>query len=472
MTTLLSAIHPLSASPVSSATDNDDPAREPLWRAERCGLAILIVLALAYGGLVVYRSAFLERPLTDLGCFLHAAWAVRTGNDIYAVTFNGCYYCYPPLLAILLVPLALPPAGADQTWMLPLVYSSAIWYFLNVGLAAWGVHRLAGALEENAGSLVLSGSRQWWLLRTAPIWACLVAIGSAQGHGQSNLLLLALACAMIAAFTRGQRFQAGLWMAGAICVKIFPLFLLIYPLWRRDWRCLAGCTVGLLLGLFVIPSMVFGPTRAMAYNRTLVTAVVLPALGDGADNSRAETLTNITATDTQSFMAMLHNAIYLDRDARPPQVSSLVFRLHLFIAATLTLLTLYAGGWNRSASAAKETMFIGMLLFLMMMTSPVCHLHYFPWLIPLLMGLIQWQWQPGETQHLSVGWIGLFVVNNAAHIMAHLREDPAMLVVRDLCLCSYVGLTIWLLGWIYLMQAKEPGRSRPLQVLAHDSNDV
>jgi len=43
----------------------------------------------------------------------------------------------------------------------------------------------------------------------------------------------------------GKSFQAGLWMAGPICLKVFPAFLLVYPFWRRDFRSLLPlCALG------------------------------------------------------------------------------------------------------------------------------------------------------------------------------------------------------------------------------------
>jgi alpha-1,2-mannosyltransferase len=455
MTSILSDAPTMKVASDEMATGRRSCRPERLRTFEYLALAALAVGFLSYGILVVVRSAYLDRPYTDLGVFLRAAWAARTGHDIYAVTFNDLYYCYPSLLAVLLVPLALPPEGQDTAGMLPLEASAAIWYLLSLGCLFWGVHRLAGALEAQSTHPSAPGSRKWAFLRTMPIWAFLIPIGSALGHGQTNLLFLALVCGMMAALIRGQRFQAGLWMSATICLKIFPLYLLIYPLWRRDGRCLAGCCLGLLLGLAVLPSLVFGPAQAMAYNRKIVELVVLPSLSEGQDKTRAKTLTDITATDTQSFMAMLHNTMHLDRDLRPKQASSLVFWLHLLIAGALTLATLWAGGWHRSGSAPKETVFVGMLVVVMMMTSPVCHLHYFPWFIPLLMGLIQLQWDRGAPLYLGYGWCSLFVVNNVVHILSHLREQSSMLMLRDLCICSYVGLGIWLLGLIILRADKD-----------------
>src|SRR2546422_10095609 len=131
---------PFFHSPASQIAGAGAPAadREGLRRWERLGLVALLVTILAFGVLIVIRSAFLDRPYTDLGCFLHAAWAVRTGNDIYAVTFNDWYYNYPPLLAIFLVPLALPPAGQTTSGYLPLSVSAALWYVLSVVFLFWG----------------------------------------------------------------------------------------------------------------------------------------------------------------------------------------------------------------------------------------------------------------------------------------------------------------------------------------------
>ena len=60
-----------------------------LSRWERRGLVIGLCLLVAFGGLVVWRSAFLHQRHGDLGVYLRAAWAVRTGNDIYTVTDKG-----------------------------------------------------------------------------------------------------------------------------------------------------------------------------------------------------------------------------------------------------------------------------------------------------------------------------------------------------------------------------------------------
>src|SRR5204863_4567314 len=151
-----------------------------------------------------------------------------------------------------------------------------------------------------------------------PILACLPAVGGSLMRGQVDMLLLALLCGTLAARLRGRSAWAGLLLAGAICVKVIPAFLLIEPLWRRDGRCLAGCLLGLGLGLVVIPAAALGPERTLAYYEEWAHVLIEPALGAGADQSRAKELIEVTATDSQSLQATLHNTLYPDRETRPP----------------------------------------------------------------------------------------------------------------------------------------------------------
>src|SRR5262249_18739628 len=155
---------------------------------------------------------------------------------------NDWHYHYPPLFAILLAPLADPPPGADRTFALPFAVSVAVFYLLSVACLVWGVHALARAVEE---TIPCPDSRtRWWSLRLWPILLGLPAITATVVRGQVGLQLLVLLCGLGASLLRGQRGRAGLWLAAAICLKVIPAYLLIYPLWRRDLRCLAGCAAG------------------------------------------------------------------------------------------------------------------------------------------------------------------------------------------------------------------------------------
>src|SRR5579862_4506852 len=67
----------------------------PLKTWQRVGLTIFFLVVLAFAAPVEMRSAFMSRRMGDLDCFLRAAWAVRSGADLYAVTDdNGFHYNY------------------------------------------------------------------------------------------------------------------------------------------------------------------------------------------------------------------------------------------------------------------------------------------------------------------------------------------------------------------------------------------
>jgi hypothetical protein len=436
-----------------------------VWR--KCTLAALLVALLAFGVIIEIRSAFLTRRMTDLGVYARAAWAVRTGADLYAIEDeNHWHYQYPPLLAILLTPFADPPRGTDHSGYVPFAVTAAFWYTLGVacyfgwllsplGVACYfgSLLSLAHAVEPTlypAGQRPTARSYLWWDLRMLPFFLCLFALGSTLARGQVNAIVLLLLSAMIACQVRGRRVLAGLALAGAICLKVIPAYLIIYALWRRDWRHLAGCTLGLALGLGLIPALAMGPERAVAAYADWMHVLVRPALARGEDRSRAAELIEITATDSQSLLAVLHNSLHPNRWTRPANASPMVRATHWLGGGLLTLVTLAAAG-RRRLSAPREMIFLGMLIINMLLLSPVCHLHYFALDVPLTMGLIAAVWQTNGPGRLGLGWWVLF----AAHVVGDLLPRlPDLDLIRDCGLAMYATLLLWLAGGMVLWRAR------------------
>ena len=95
-------INPVNAPepPPDSVSPRPSVERLRLW--EKLGLSAFAVALVAFGGLVLLRSAFQESRKTDAGVYFRAADAVLKGKDLYALTVcddNGWHYCYPPAFA-------------------------------------------------------------------------------------------------------------------------------------------------------------------------------------------------------------------------------------------------------------------------------------------------------------------------------------------------------------------------------------
>lgn len=351
---------------------------------EKTLLVLFALAVLAFGVLIELRSAFQKTSKTDFGVYARAAWAVRDGHDIYHVTDNnGWHYCYPPALAIVLAPLADPNPWEPRDWYLKYSVSVAIWFAFGLVCVAYGTHVLARSVLPGEAR----GSRRWWYARSVPVLVCLGGIGFTLSRGQVNVLLTALIAGMFASAIAGRRTASGLWLAGAVALKVFPLLLVLDPLFRRDRRAIAGTVLGGVLLFGVLPAMVWGVSGAIEHNRKLVELVLQPGTTGGGDQTRAEELTNTTSTDSQSFAAAIHAWIHPDRLTRPTRATKETTLAHWAIGGTMTLVTLLFA-WRRLSNApADRLLFLGCLCVVMMLLTPVSHMHYYALAFPLVSGL-------------------------------------------------------------------------------------
>jgi hypothetical protein len=265
-------------------------------------------------------------------------------------------------------------------------------------------------------------------------------------RGQVNLLLLALLCGMAAATLRGRNLLAGSCLAGAICLKVIPAFLLLFPLWRRDLRCLVGCALGLVIGGAAIPTAVFGPVRTVNYYEKYARVLLGPALGLGADQSRAKEMIETTANDSQSLQAALHNTLHPIRSDRPAEPTALIRWIPRVAGGFLTLLTLVASGWKKSDSGTSVALFSGALIINMLLLSPICHMHYFSLCVVIVMGLLTAQWERSRPG-LGTGLALVLALNILCYIPPNI---PEWLILRDWAIMLYPTLILWTAGVVTL----------------------
>lgn len=438
---------------------------ESLHRLDRVCLTGFGVAFLILAGLVVSRSSLLERRCGDWNVFARAAWAARTGADLYDITDdNGFHYLYPPTFAILLAPLADAPPGASRSGLMPYPLTVLYWYYFNVFCLAVCAHWLALAVESS--SPVWSRpdwrfSRGWWGLRLWPMLACLPPVGHTLIRGQVGTLLLLLLSGMILASVRRKSWQAGGWLACAICLKVIPALLLIYPLLRRDLKFLTACAAGLLVLAVAIPVAVRGPQQTWRDYQKWNQVMIAPAVAGGTDTSRAEEVLNVTATDSQSFLAMIHNTTYLERETRPRQASTAT-RWLARLSSGMLLLAVLAVSWRfigprnaRSLADAPATVMAwGALIEVMLLASPVCHLHYFCLSMPLFAGLIAVAWKNQTRPPLGLLLSVLIALNIAGNTLPHI---PGLEVWRDVGLAGYAAIGLTLTAIVTLWRRQTAG---------------
>jgi hypothetical protein len=438
---------------------------------EKAALGGLALAALLFGVLVEVRSCFLSRRMGDLDCYLRAAWAVRTGRDLYAVTDeHRWHYNYPPLLAILLVPLADPPPGADRSGMVPYPVAVAIWYLFNLACVALSVHWLASAVEQTAADPAVrrqpAGCRRWWALRVLPVLACLTPIGHTLMRGQVNLLVLALLSAAAAGLLRGRSLRAGFCLAGAACLKVIPAFLVLFLLWKRDGRCLLGFIGGMLVGVVLIPAAVFGPGQTVTHYRTYAQVLLAPALVGGADQSRARELLAAEATFSQSLPSTLHNLLHPDPQTRPRFPTPALRAGAWLVGLLLTAGTLWRGRRVRADNGLPALLVFGALAVLMLLLSPVCHRHYFCLALPLALALIAGAWERKQFPALEVMPALVLAINLAILTLTHL---PGGEWLRDTGAATFAALLLWLTALVQLGRASPANRRvlpAPIPLLA------
>jgi hypothetical protein len=336
-------------------------ATPALFRWEKIGIGVLLLAIVVQGVNVTNRSNFLERRLTDLGVYLRAGWAAQHDLDLYSITDENKFpYIYPPFFSILMMPLAEPPPGSAEGPRVPFVVATVVWYVFSIVCGILAIHLFASVLEKEwQGADERTRRRRWWSLRVIPFMACLPPIFATLVHGQVNLHLLLLIAGFAAASLRGRSLIAGLCLAAAACLKIFPAFLILYPLWRRDVRCLAGFAAGVLVLVVVIPTLAWGPERAWEQHRRFAEVVLLPSVGLGDDQTLAKDLAFGVACDSQSLQAILHNTLYLGAIQRPRHASLGVRVTVLLLGGLLTALVLWAAGRPRNESAIMEFIFVG-----------------------------------------------------------------------------------------------------------------
>lgn len=203
-----------------------------------------ILLACVFGGFLVplyfLGLADVTHFAWDFRAYYTAAEAVLHGESFVGINTGipGVSYVYPPIS----VALFLPQAAAGG-WKLAFALQTVV----NVGAAVALAALVVRSIEARRGQLS-TGDRLLvvgFCVGSAPTMAIF-------GQGQVDMLIALTLAAVFLALERDRERLAGVALAAATLVKVFPVVLGLWLVRRRAWRAvgtaIATGLTGLVLG--------------------------------------------------------------------------------------------------------------------------------------------------------------------------------------------------------------------------------
>jgi len=150
--------------------------------------------------------------------------------------------------------------------------------------ASMNAAKLAVVLLSIFASASLARHRQSrapdWVVGLALLLGLQMVVSDIQ-HGNTNIFVLGAIVLHLWLFRRGRDIPAGMVLAVAIALKMTPAFFLLYWLYQRQWRLLAGLLVGLVIIFAAVPVAAVGPERAIELTATWGRNLIAPGLVRG-----------------------------------------------------------------------------------------------------------------------------------------------------------------------------------------------
>ena len=122
---------------------------------------------------------------------------------------------------------------------------------------------------------------------------------------------------------------------------------------------------------------------------------------------------------------------------------------YLLLGFIMTFVTL----WPKSAGAiatGDTAHQFGSLIFLMAIFSPVCHMHYLLFCMPIVMSILSHTWQFQPTIRIPGRLMVLFTAFNVAMVIAYW---PELEFLRDLCIAMFAALPLWVIPVVQMWRS-------------------
>lgn len=307
----------------------------------------------------------------DYPLWFWAGQQVLQGDDLYERVANGpLNFLYPPLPAIL---LAIP----SYFGKIPLYLTLCL-----VNVAAWWI------VGQLSNAMTGSGKTPSLWLAAVPGFLTLTFVFDMFDLGQPNLLLLAIMLIGFWWLQGGRPWAAGFMFALATAIKVFPVAVLPYLLWRRRWASAASMIVFVGILSFVVPA----PFRGFERNGSEVATWYHDMVGTSSEQGFGQRSEQNWSWVNQSIIAVTHRLVrpvnYDQIDPSRPAAYVNVLNLDFKAANLVVVLVSVLIGLGfvlvmppqsrmTPRSTAEE---LGILFCLMTVASPLARQYYFIWL--------------------------------------------------------------------------------------------
>ncbi|WFU38476.1 glycosyltransferase family 87 protein [Bradyrhizobium sp. CB82] len=393
--------------------------RTPSLRAPLDVLYLLCCVALTADVLV--PEIFGNGKTKDYALWYWAGQQVLQGGDLYPSDPAHVFpFLYPPLPAIL---LAIPSwFGKIPLYIVLSMLNAVAW---------WYIAQFSHAMSR-------SGRAPGRWLEALPSFVTISFVFDMFDLGQPNLVLLAM---MLYGFwslhhreTWLESWLAGFMFALATAIKVFPVAVLPYLLWRRQWGAAASMIACTGILLFVVPAPIRGFDRNVAEIKTWYHGMV----GSSSEKGFGKRDEQNWSWVNQSIIAVTHRLVRpvnwnQDDPAKPPRTMNLIDVdyqtanwIVLVVSAALGLGFLAVMPPQRRRTGRSDAEELGILFCLMTVASPLARQYYFMWLffpVTVLMHRAAFDERPG----VRLGtWIALVV----AGILLLLSLPPFPLLLQ------------------------------------------
>jgi len=341
-----------------------------ILRRKRLFIFLVVVFFIVIGISTLCRGGIGPPPRrTDITVFLRAAEVVRSGESIYVVTNDrGWHYVYMPLLAVLLIPFT----------RLGLLLNTCLWYTLSVA-ALCGTVLLSAQLAQDR----LKGKRA----AVMAIIFCMPSLVESMTRGQTGVMSVFLAIAILYLYTRGLAVWAGVLLAFSIVLKVSPLALLVvFFLAKREWKILAAALLGTLFFAWAFPSFVIGADRNWLLLKEWIYIMTHAVSGAGNESRIWKELVIPLAQDNQSLYAVFTRWVCPTETAFATHNDFWIkWGVRIFGVVALSIAAFISRRGKSKLSPKRLMLEYSLFLVLMLLISPVSETHHYTILFALFL---------------------------------------------------------------------------------------